>query len=117
VIHNLRPDQRSDEQKQTIFRFISGRDPKLRTKVMEHGRLKRGGPRFATTMVLAERKTPRESYVHLGGDFTRKGETVTPAVPAALHSLPPVEKPTRLDLARWLVDRNNPLVARVAVNR
>src|SRR6185369_13399839 len=45
VIHNLRPDQRSDEQKQTIFKFISGKDPKVRAKVMEHGRLKRSGPR------------------------------------------------------------------------
>jgi mono/diheme cytochrome c family protein len=117
VIHNLRPDQRSDEQKQTIFKFISGKDPKVRAKVMEHGRLKRSGPRFPTTMVLRERSTPRESYVHVRGDFTRKGETVTPAVPAVLHALPPVEKPTRLDLARWLVDPNNPLVARVTVNR
>ena len=67
-------------------------------------------------MVLAERKSPRESYVHLKGDFTRKGDPVTPGVPAVLHSLHS-DRPNRLDLARWLVDQKNPLVARVTVNR
>jgi hypothetical protein len=88
------------------------------------GGMGRGG-RGSTTMVLAERATPRESYIHLGGDFSRKGETVTPAVPAALHPLTvsrdaeSAERsaPNRLDLARWLVDPKNPLVARVTVNR
>jgi mono/diheme cytochrome c family protein len=46
------------------------------------------------------------------------GEVVSPAVP---HFLPPLDtkgrRPTRLDLARWLVSRENPLPARVFVNR
>jgi mono/diheme cytochrome c family protein len=117
VIHNLGSVQRTDQQKQTIYRFISGRDPKLKSKVAEYNRLKRGGPKITTTMVLAERKTPRESYVHVKGDFTRKGDPVSPAVPAVLHPLHDSTKPNRLDLARWLVDRDNPLVARVTVNR
>jgi mono/diheme cytochrome c family protein len=87
--------------------------------------LKRKTPPAPTTMVMQERKTPRQTYVMLGGDFTRKGVTVTPGVPAVLHPLsPPSEQrcegeavPNRLDLARWLVDPANPLTARVTVNR
>src|SRR5262249_8506197 len=38
-------------------------------------------------------------------------------VPAKLHPLPADQPPNRLALARWLVDPNNPLVARVIINR
>ena len=42
---------------------------------------------------------------------------VYPDTPAALPALPKDTKPNRLTLARWLVSRDNPLTARVAVNR
>ena len=76
-------------------------------------------PHFVTTMVVRERKGPRPSFIHLGGDFTRHGEPVTPGVPSVL---PPLSSrsggpPDRLDLARWLVDPGHPLTARVTVNR
>jgi hypothetical protein len=78
--------------------------------------LKRKDPVIATTLVVQERKTPRTTYIMLGGDFLRKGATVTPGVPSVLPPLTK-EKPNRLDLARWLFDPRNPLTARVAVNR
>lgn len=84
-------------------------------------RLRRSEPPIVTTMVLRERSAPRETCVHLGGDFLRRGARVSPGVPAVLHKLTdnhrPGALPSRLDLARWLVDGNNPLTARVTVNR
>jgi hypothetical protein len=74
-------------------------------------------PVIMTTLVMQERSTPRVTNVHIQGDFTRKGVVVTPGVPAVLHPLTPSNKPTRLDLAHWLVDPKNPLTARVTVNR
>jgi hypothetical protein len=68
-------------------------------------------------MVLNERKTPRMSYVQLGGDFLRKGAPVTPGVPGVLPPLQKKEKLSRLDLARWLVNGESPLTGRVLVNR
>jgi mono/diheme cytochrome c family protein len=79
--------------------------------------LKKAEPQVVSTMVVQERKQPRTTYVMLGGDFLRRGATVSPGAPAVLHPLPAVEKPTRLDLARWLVSPDNPLTARVTVNR
>jgi len=42
---------------------------------------------------------------------------VTPGVPAALGSLPAEAPQNRLGLAQWIIDRENPLTARVTVNR
>jgi hypothetical protein len=70
------------------------------------------------TMIMRETKTPRESHLLVRGDFLRKGEKVSAGTPAVLPPMPEsTGSRTRLDLARWLVDRRNPLTARVAVNR
>ena len=45
------------------------------------------------------------------------GERVYAAVPGALPPLPDDQMPNRLGLAHWLVDEENPLTARVTVNR
>lgn len=76
-------------------------------------------PKFNTTLVVTEREKPRTTYIHINGDFTRKGEDVGPGVPKVLPSLTArnPKKPDRLDFAQWLVDPANPLTARVAVNR
>jgi hypothetical protein len=50
------------------------------------------------------------------GSFTSPGEAVPARVPATLQ-IDGSQPTNRLGLARWLVDRNNPLTARVAVNR
>jgi len=51
------------------------------------------------------------------GSFLNKGERSFAATPAALHPMPESAPVNRLGLARWLVDGNNPLTARVIVNR
>jgi hypothetical protein len=78
--------------------------------------LRQREPKFTTAMVMRELPAQRESYIHLAGDFTRRGIVVKPAVPAVLPQLPP-EANTRLDFAKWLVARNNPLTPRVTMNR
>ncbi|MBY0374159.1 MAG: DUF1553 domain-containing protein [Bryobacteraceae bacterium] len=70
-----------------------------------------------TSMVMAEAAKPRDTYVLARGDYRNKTEKVTPAVPAALPPLPSGAPANRLGLAQWLVSAENPLVARVAVNR
>ena len=58
-------------------------------------------------------KDRRQTYVHLAGDYTRRGPDV---MPATLTALPAQAGNTRLELAKWLVSQQNPLTARVAVN-
>ena len=57
------------------------------------------------------------TYIHIRGDFRNKGEQVQPGVPASFHPLPEGAEPNRLNVARWLVSNENPLTARVLVNR
>jgi hypothetical protein len=72
------------------------------------------------SMVFKDLGTPREAFIMLRGQYDKPGEKVVPGVPAVLPPLKlakPVARPTRLDLANWLVAPENPLTARVAVNR
>jgi hypothetical protein len=63
--------------------------------------------------------TPRVVRVLPRGNWADdSGEIVTPGLPACLGSGPKTHgRPTRLDLAEWLVSGHNPLVARVFMNR
>jgi mono/diheme cytochrome c family protein len=75
-------------------------------------------PKFSTSMAVRERETSRETHLLTQGDFTRPAAKVEPGVPAVLTGLAAAhEVPDRMDLARWLVAPDNPLVARVTVNR
>lgn len=71
-----------------------------------------------STFIFNDLATPRQSHVMKRGEYNQPGEKVEPMTPAVL---PPMEKAgprgTRLDLAKWLVSAENPLTARVTVNR
>lgn len=70
------------------------------------------------TFVLQEQAQPRTTTIFVKGDFTRPSETVTCGTPAVLPPLQATsERATRLDLARWIVSKDNPLTARVIANR
>ncbi|MEX2262579.1 MAG: DUF1553 domain-containing protein [Bryobacteraceae bacterium] len=70
-----------------------------------------------TVMVMDEMEKPRETFILGRGDYRNKTEKVAAGVPSALPPLPSDAPPNRLGLAKWLLDPNHPLTARVAVNR
>lgn len=72
-----------------------------------------------TTLVLQERpsENPRPTYRHHRGEYLQAKEHVTAGTPEFLHPWPEEFPRTRLGFAQWLVHRNNPLTARVIVNR
>jgi hypothetical protein len=71
-----------------------------------------------TVMVMHELQQPRETYLLKRGQYNLpdKSERLDPGVPAVLATGPAQPK-NRLELARWLVRPDHPLLARVAVNR
>ena len=73
-------------------------------------------------MIMRDRKDPRETYLLTRGDFTtpdKESGQLSPNFISAISINEDKEEnnKTRLDLAKWLVDPNNPLTARVTVNR
>jgi hypothetical protein len=70
-----------------------------------------------SVMVMKERAAPREAFLLTRGEYDRPAEAVSRALPAVLPPLPDGEPVNRLGLARWLVDGNHPLTARVWINR
>jgi hypothetical protein len=71
------------------------------------------------TLVLRERPAGkgRKTHLHARGEYLLAKAVVEPATPANLPPLPSDRPRDRLALARWLVSAENPLTARVTVNR
>ena len=68
-------------------------------------------------MVMKERKTPRKSYILKRGAYDAPAEEVSPATPSQFFKMPDDLPRNRLGLAQWLLHKDNPLFARVMVNR
>lgn len=79
---------------------------------------KRDGMEAETTLVMVEMDQPRDTFVMIRGDYENLGDQVEPGFPSVLpktESVPPTGN--RLELARLLTAPENPLLARVTVNR
>jgi len=74
---------------------------------------------ITSALVMRERPTFDRPYdfIRIRGGFSAKADKVYANVPAILPPLSEDIMPNRLGLARWLVSKDNPLTARVAVNR
>ncbi len=76
---------------------------------------------IAPATVPIQRELPkgkrRKTFVEYRGNFLDRGPEVSEGVPAAFHPLPKGQPVNRLTLAKWIVDRDNPLTARVLANR
>ena len=72
---------------------------------------------FPTVMVMEELADRRPTFRLERGAYDNPAEEVLPGVPAVLPPLPEGVEANRLSFARWLVDPDHPLTARVTVNR
>ncbi|MBX7167893.1 MAG: PSD1 and planctomycete cytochrome C domain-containing protein [Pirellulales bacterium] len=118
IIYNP-PEKRDEAQRKVVADYYRRMDDAYRGLTDQYAALLAQQPAVQTTMVLRQRAEPRVTHVHLRGDFLRPGREVVPGTPEVLppsHPLDPA-RPTRLDLARWLVAPDNPLTPRVTVNR
>jgi mono/diheme cytochrome c family protein len=114
--------KRSDTERSELaayYRSIAPQLKKVRAEVAALERKKAALVKTFPETLITTAVEPRTVRILPRGNWLDdSGEIVSPAIPAFL---PPIEvqgrRPNRLDLARWLVDRQNPLVARVFVNR
>jgi mono/diheme cytochrome c family protein len=118
----LASDQRSPEQQAQLQKYyresVSPELRELRERVTalrtEQANLEK---QVASTMVMEERPSLRETTILVRGAYDKPGDKVEANVPAVLGSLPADQPRNRLSLANWLVDPQHPLMARVTVNR
>jgi hypothetical protein len=74
--------------------------------------------RGAMTLVMEEKKDSKPTaHILARGVYSSKGELVSANTPEALNPLPPKAPRDRMGLARWIVSSDNPLTARVTMNR
>jgi hypothetical protein len=67
--------------------------------------------------VMQERSEPPSAFVLYRGEYDKRRDPVKPVTPKVLPPMPPELPRNRLGLARWLLQPNHPLTARVTVNR
>ena len=69
------------------------------------------------SLVMKEKDSPPYAHILERGEYDKPGKKVFADVPESLGGLPASAPKNRMGLAQWLVDGENPLTARVTVNR
>jgi hypothetical protein len=113
--HSHKFDPLSHKEFYQLYAFFNQSEDS--DKVNDRPRLKLDGK--TTTLIMRDLPPDkrRETRIHRRGNFLDPGEPVDAAVPEAFHPLAEGAPRNRLGLAKWLVDKKNPLTARVTVNR
>lgn len=111
--------QRDDAQRQLLVRHFVTIAPELAEARKEIDGLRKSLSDATTTLVMRERPADktRVTRIHKRGEFTQPTDAVEPGLPQVLPGLPSGAPANRLGFAQWLVSRENPLTARVFVNR
>jgi len=121
----IAPAQRKPEHKDTLQKLFLqklGTNAAMFAKRVDELKKSKANVEKAmpNTMVMSEMDKPRDTFIKVRGAYDQDGEKVAAAVPAFLPQVPPRadSKPlNRLDFANWLVSPQQPLTARVTVNR
>ncbi|WP_166647169.1 PSD1 and planctomycete cytochrome C domain-containing protein [Prosthecobacter fusiformis] len=113
----LKPEL-TEAEKQPLWEYFLLTTPELAAHSKTVHQL-RTPPAFPISLVMRERPADhtRPTFRHHRGEFTQPKERVEPVTLAVLHPFPQQAPKTRLEFARWLMSPENPLTARVIVNR
>jgi hypothetical protein len=121
ALKKAKEDRTPAEQASIVqhHRLLDEEWAKLNKALTEHQAKSPKLPPERMAQTVNELPKPRETRLHQRGDFLSPGDVVQVSTPAIL---PPLraendKQPTRLDVARWLTSPENPLTARVTVNR
>ena len=113
------PDKLSKGDTKALDNWFMESNPALKKLDAEMNKAKRNlnALKIPSTLVMIEMEEPRETHIMNRGVYLDKGEKVVAATPEVLPPMDDSLPRTRLGLAKGLVNGENPLVARVTVNR
>jgi len=121
AITQKEPTKRTAAERKQLADFRLAQMPEHRRLTQEAADLKKQlvatEAEIPTTLVMEEQKEMRPTFILMRGAYDKPGEKVTAATPGVLPALAADLPSNRLGLAKWLVSRENPLTARVIVNR
>jgi hypothetical protein len=107
-----------DKQLSELSSAGAGGDEALAVRIAELTKQREAVVEQGTRTMITVAAAPREMRILPRGNWLdQTGPIVEPALPTFLASASTSKRLTRLDLANWLVSRDNPLTARVVVNR
>jgi hypothetical protein len=118
-------EKRTETQQNELLEYASGKVPATRKAadaLARHRKAQPAPPELTVRVLMQRRENPRQTFVLKRGEFLdplidsqveAAGLSTLPALPPRTSGQPAY----RLDLARWLVSRDNPLTPRVAVNQ
>ncbi len=110
-------EARSSVDEAVLDNIMDDHEPEFKARRESIETLKKAIPEVEWTMIMHDLPQPRDTYIYVQGDFTRRGDPVEPGTLQVLPPLPPAAPRNRLGLARWLVADDNPLTPRVTMNR
>jgi Protein of unknown function (DUF1553)/Protein of unknown function (DUF1549)/Planctomycete cytochrome C len=118
----LEPEKRTAKQTKSLEEhYIRNVSPATKTERDQlttlKNRLSSTKPVTIPIMKELDAEKHRKTFVQLRGNWQALGDEVVQGVPTNIHSPPSNSSMNRLGLVEWLMDQENPLVARVAVNR
>jgi hypothetical protein len=119
----LSREQRTAEQQLAVERHIASTrgSPELQSGVQAlaaaQSQLDEVRKAIPATMIMQDQATKRESFILVRGEYDKPSDQVTANTPAYLPPLHADYPRNRLGFAKWLVAAENPLTARVTVNR
>ncbi len=114
-------EERSPHERKVLRTFFIESRPEFEDLRDERNKLKNSILELepVTTLIMEELPSSESRWTHVfeRGNWLAPGRRVGPDVPRSLPALPEDAPPNRLGLAHWLFSPENPLTARVAVNR
>ncbi len=118
----VEPDKRTPPQKLAVSAYFRTVAPQLKAARDKLAKLEKDKKElvesFPATLVTTAGAPRTVRLLHRGNWQDDSGDVMAPSIPVFLGTLDAKDRrPTRLDLANWLVSRDNPLTARVFVNR
>lgn len=112
--------KRTPEESKRLWDYCSEHCDTLQTKRIARDNLKDRWKHLTQsfpTMVMNTAQKPRETFILNRGDYSQPTVAVTASTPSSIGPKLEDAPTNRLGLAQWIVHRDNPLTARVAVNR
>jgi len=121
VLAAIKKEKRTDEEAAAILETLQWTDTAATADLAAWKRARAELDGFEQTVprvMVTEATAPEQTRLLSRGNFMdESGPIVDPAIPGFLGKLPVSGRATRLDLANWLVAKENPLTARAYVNR